>query len=293
MLEAPVSAADAGSGEGGVADPPQLESREPTAACPEGMVLIDGDYCTELELTCLKSWYAPENKKLICERFEEPSKCVGEKVKKRYCIDRYEFPNEKGRRPEVMNNFYQAQVLCAERGKRVCTETEWTMACEGPSYKPYPYGYVRDSTKCLGDLPYDFPNKKKLWQRDAAEYERLWKGVASGSQPQCVSDYGVFDMPGNADELAASEQFNDGKYDNVTTGGPWYKGVRNQCRPKIYTHDEGFQYYYLSFRCCAEPDGLPTDPRAPKQIRRGITWQRVKDMAKNSLDLRPRPAPKP
>lgn len=290
-----VTDADAGAGEGGATEPRQLESREPPkpAACPEDMVLVDGDYCTELDLKCLKSWYAPENKKLICERFEEPSKCVGEKVKKRYCVDRYEFPNEKGKRPEVMNNFYQAQILCAERGKRMCTETEWTMACEGPEFKPYPYGYVRDSTKCRGDMPYKFPSKTKLWNRDAAEHARLWQGVESGSQPACVSDYGVFDLPGNADELAASEQFNDGKYDNVTTGGPWYKGVRNQCRPKIYTHDEGFQYYYLSFRCCAEPDGKPTDPRAPKQIKRGWTWERVQQAAKNSLDLRPRTPAKP
>ena len=50
-----------------------------------------------------------------------------------------------------------------------------------------------------------------------------------------------------------------GKFDSVHTGGPWYKGVRNQCRPKVYTHDEGFYYYFLSFRCCAEADGKATD----------------------------------
>ena len=73
------------------------------------------------------------------------------------------------------------------------------------------------------------------------ELERLWQGVESGSQPKCVSDYGVYDMPGNADELASSETFSDRSiYDSVTTGGPWLEGVRNQCRPKIYTHNEGF-----------------------------------------------------
>ena len=261
---------------------------EPPRACPEEMVLIDGDYCTDLEMTCLKSWYAPQNKKTICEVFQEPTKCVGDKVKKRYCIDRYEYPNKKGSRPEVMNNFYQAQVLCAKQDKRVCTETEWTMACEGPKYKPYPYGYVRDSKKCNGDKLWDRPSKDKMWARDAAELERLWQGVVSGSQPECVSDYGVYDMPGNADELAANEHLNDHKYDNVTTGGPWYKGVRNQCRPKIYTHNEGFQYYYLSFRCCKETDGAPTDPRSPKQIHRGQAWEKIVWLSEHSLDLRPK-----
>jgi formylglycine-generating enzyme len=282
---ATVPPAVAGSADPGGAPAPAAAG----GACPEGMVLVDGDYCTDLEMKCLKSWFDTSNKKLICEEFARPTRCVGKKEKRRYCIDRYEYPNKKGERPEVMNNFYQAQVLCAARGRRVCTETEWTMACEGPEYEPYPYGYVRDARKCNGDRPYKFPSKEKLWARDAAEHVRLWQGLPSGSQPECVSDYGVFDLPGNTDELAASEQFvgRDAKFDNVTTGGPWYKGVRNQCRPKIYTHDEGFAYYYLSFRCCAEADGKTTDPRAPKQIRRGVTWERVQQLAERSLDLKP------
>lgn len=280
-------AEDASPGDAGSEVTATDAGREPPPACPTDMLLVDGLYCTDLSMKCLKSWYAPSNRKTICEVFEEPTSCIGEKVPKRFCIDKYEYPNQAGARPEVMNNFYHAQVLCAKQEKRVCTETEWTMACEGPSYKPYPYGYVRDATKCNGDKPYGYPNKKKLWARDPVEYERLWQGVPSGSQPLCVSDYGVYDMPGNADELAASERMKDGKYDNVTTGGPWYKGVRNQCRPKIYDHDEGFQYYYLSFRCCKETDGKPTDPRAPKQIARGLSWEKVVNLAKNSLDIRP------
>jgi hypothetical protein len=256
---------------------PPTHGPEP-ASCPSDMALVDGEYCTELELKCLRSTYAPQNKKVICHEFESPSKCVGDKVKRRYCIDKYEYPNKKGERPLVNMNFPEAQRMCAAQGKRVCTETEWTMACEGPSYKPYPYGYVRDPTKCRGDRPYRFPNVKKTFSKDKAEaraeLERLWDGVTSGSQPECVSDYGVFDMPGNADELASSETpAPRSEFDNVTTGGPWLDGVRNQCRPKIYTHNEGFAYYYLSFRCCAEPDGSPTDPRSPKQIKRREKWK--------------------
>ncbi|MFO0551013.1 MAG: SUMF1/EgtB/PvdO family nonheme iron enzyme [Polyangiaceae bacterium] len=288
---APVASASASASAGPVAGP---------SACPDDMVLIDGDYCTNLEVKCKKSHYAKANKKTICEEFAEPTKCIGSKVAKRYCIDKYEFPNKKGENPEVMNDFPHAQKKCAALGKRVCTETEWTMACEGPSYKPYPYGYVRDPNKCRGDRPYKFPKKmsngmllthSKDEAKAQAEISRLWDAVPSGSQPDCVSDYGVFDMPGNADELAASEgstevysimQMPKGngeilraadKFDNVTTGGPWVEGVRNQCRPKIYTHNEGFSYYYLSFRCCAETDGKPTDPRSPKQIRRGEKWK--------------------
>jgi hypothetical protein len=255
-------------------------------ACPGDMLLVDGDYCEDLEVTCLKKWEAPQNNLWVCEKVQQPTRCVGSTRKVRFCIDRYEFPNKKGVRPMVMQNFYQAQVHCAERGKRICTESEWTKACEGPDNKPFPYGYVRDASICHGDQPWDRPDKTKFIARDPDEIERLWKGRKSGESPRCVSDYGVFDMPGNADELAASETHGKGPksdYVNVTTGGPWYLGVRNMCRPKIYSHDEGFTYYYLSWRCCKEADGKPTDPRAPKQIKRATSFSDVVQIAKHSL----------
>lgn len=247
------------------------------------MALIDGDYCTDVETKCLRSTYAKQNKKTICHEFESPSKCIGSKIHKRYCIDKYEFPNKKGENPLVMKNFPEAQRMCAALNKRVCTETEWTQACEGPEYKPYPYGYIRDPNKCRGDRPYRFPSQQKNGlllthsadkEKAQKELARLWDAVPSGSQPDCVSDFGVYDMPGNADELAASETpAPKSKFLNVTTGGPWVEGVRNQCRPKIYTHNEGFSYYYLSFRCCAEADGKDTDPRSPKEIKDKSKWK--------------------
>jgi hypothetical protein len=246
------------------------------------MKLVEGDYCSEVEHKCLKSWFDKSNKKTICEEFEPGyAKCVGTKTHKRYCIDEYEWPNVKGERPEVMNRFHQAEVKCAAVGKRLCAESEWTLACEGPEMKPFPYGYTRDASKCNGDHPWDQPNMKKVAKRDATELARLWHGVRSGSQPSCVSDYGVSDLPANTDEVVYSEQEKGerAKFDSVHTGGPWYKGVRNQCRPKIYTHNEDFYYYFLSFRCCAEPDGKSTDPRTARQVKDNWPMSRVEKLA--------------
>jgi hypothetical protein len=198
----------------------------------------------------------------------------------------YSWPNVKGVRPEVMNNFYQAQVKCAAVGKRMCTESEWTFACEGPEMKPFPHGFVRDPNKCNGDHEWDHPNMKKVAQRDPKELARLWKGVPSGSQPQCISDFGVADLPANNDEVVASEQPAGSRWDlysSVHTGGPWYKGVRNQCRPKIYTHDEGFYYYFLGFRCCSEADGKANEPRTPRQIRKKRKFDYVERLAQFSV----------
>jgi sulfatase modifying factor 1 len=304
-LAMPPPSPDAGSDaetDAPAADPSAMASSEYAGAappgpqaCPANMKLVEGEYCSEVEHKCKKSWFDKSNKKTICEDFEPTAKCIGKRTHKRYCIDTYEWPNIKGERPEVMNRFHQAEVKCASVGKRMCTESEWNFACEGPDMKPFPYGYVRDATKCNGDHMWDSPNMEKVAQRDPGELARLWKGVRSGSQPQCISDFGVADMPANTDEVVANEQSpgHRAKFDSVHTGGPWYKGVRNQCRPKVYTHDEDFYYYFLSFRCCGEPDGKPTEPRTPKQIKEGWKMSKVEHRAqftiqemKDKLDLK-------
>lgn len=256
------------------------------SACPSGMKLVDGDYCSKVDQHCKRKWNSKYTHKTICMEFDSPSKCIGDKQHKRFCMDTYEWPNVAGQRPHVMSNFFQAQVKCAAVGKRLCTESEWTMACEGPEMKPFPYGYVRDALKCNGDHKWDDPDLKKVEAHDRKELTRLWQGVRSGSQPDCVSDYGIADMPANVDEVSFNEElspFSKDKYDNAITGGNWYQGVRNQCRPKVYTHDDGWSYYFLGFRCCAEADGKPTDPRAPKQIARGWEFNRVESLARFSV----------
>jgi formylglycine-generating enzyme len=272
---------------GDAVPPPEAEAdAEGPSSCPEGMVLVEGDYCTEVRHECSESWYAPQNKKTVCESFEERATCVGERVPKRYCIDKYSWPNQEGVRPEVMNNFYQAQVKCAAAGKRMCTESEWTFACEGPEMKPFPYGYKRDPRKCNGDHPWDSPNMNKVAKRDPDELARLWRGVPSGSQPECVSDFGVHDLPANNDEVVSNEHLSGkwAKFSSVNTGGPWYRGVRNQCRPKIYTHEEGFYYYFLGFRCCSEADGAPNEPLTAMQQKRGQSMGYVERLARFTVD---------
>jgi hypothetical protein len=155
--------------------------------------------------------------------------------------------------------------------------------------KPFPYGFKRDVSKCNGDRPWDSPNMVKVAQRDPDELARLWQGVRNGAQPECVSDFGIADLAGNTDDVVSSETFSSdwkGKYSSVHSGGPWYKGVRNQCRPKIYTHDEGFYYYFLGFRCCSNVDSEkePNDPRTPKQIKQKVSFKTIESYARFTVD---------
>src|SRR6185369_11642191 len=67
------------------ADPAPAPVVEGPKSCPANMALVEGDYCTEIEQTCIKEWWAESNKKHVCEEFEPHTECKGAKIHKRYC----------------------------------------------------------------------------------------------------------------------------------------------------------------------------------------------------------------
>ena len=185
-----------------------------------------------------------------------------------------------------MNRFHQAEVKCASVGKRLCTESEWTFACEGPEMMPFPYGYVRDANKCNGDHPWDEPEHEEGRQarprraraalEGRAERIAARRASATSASPTCRATRTRSSRASSSPATAPSSTA-------CTPAGPWYKGVRNQCRPKIYTHDEDFYYYFLSFRCCAEPDGKPTDPAHAAADQGGLDDERVEKSARFTI----------
>jgi formylglycine-generating enzyme len=173
-----------------------------------------------------------------------------------YCMDRFEYPNQKGSYPWILVNFHEAAELCADEGKRLCDEAEWTFACEGEEAMPYPYGYTRDPSVCIVDQMWRPFQEAAMRPRDGvtarAEMDRLWQGVPSGSQPRCKSPFGVFDMTGNVDEWTRTVR--DGERPSILKGGYWGP-VRTRCRPSTRSHDENHMFYQQGFRCCANVGG--------------------------------------
>ncbi len=180
----------------------------------------------------------------------------------RLCIDRYEAPNQKDAHQPVMVSFFDATGACAARGKRLCYESEWTAACEGPGEKPFPYGWERSAETCNIDNTWVNPTLSKIYSTDAtvrdAELKRLDRSVPSGSKPGCVSDYGVFDLTGNVDEwvLADHDRPKEKSKFSALKGGAWGH-VRNACRPVTTSHEPEFTYYFVSYRCCKDPTSMP------------------------------------
>ncbi len=227
--------------------------------CPADMLHVARDFCTKVDRQCLKSEYDKANHITICHRFKPGStQCVGPRLALDYCIDRYEYPNEKGAHQPVMVSFYDGSGLCAAKGKRLCYESEWTAACEGPGETPFPYGWERSAEKCNIDNAWVNPSLKKIYSNDPAlrdaELARLDRSVPSGSMPGCVSGDGVHDLTGNVDEwvLADRDRPEEKGRFSALKGGAWGH-VRNACRPVTTSHAPEFTYYFVSFRCCKDP----------------------------------------
>jgi hypothetical protein len=219
-------------------------------ACAQGMVEVEGDYCPELpEQKCLK--WASTTTKGRCAEFAPSEACAAPTVRKHFCMDKFEYPNQPGENPLVMKNWYEAKALCGAAGKRLCNDSEWTLACEGPERLPYPYGLTRDATACNIDKAPLNPNEADLRnvQRRDAEAKRLWQGEASGARDRCKSAFGVQDMTGNVDEWVVNEK---GKPHNSGLKGGYWSWVRGRCRPLTDGHAEDFRYYQIGFRCCSD-----------------------------------------
>ncbi|HEX8791742.1 MAG TPA: SUMF1/EgtB/PvdO family nonheme iron enzyme [Polyangiaceae bacterium] len=238
--------------------------------CPPDMAYVDTTFCPEIERRCLDSEHDSVNNLDICHAFAKGEQhCRTPKREKRLtvCIDRYEYPNEKGAHPVWMLDWYQAQATCESKGKRLCLDDEWTAACEGPEHTPFAYGWERDHFKCNMDNFYIDPAKpapdaqfyfyspdKEVQHR---ELVRLDQSVPSGSMETCKSGFGVYDMSGNVDEWAVNSSYPREKSQFAGLKGGAWGHVRSQCRPETYSHDPGFTYYFVGFRCCRDADDVP------------------------------------
>ncbi len=240
------------------------------------MVAVAGDYCPNVEQKCLEHHkeYVREQKRIErlerkgkkvsstvserCLRYQQPSVCLSKKRRPmRYCIDRYEWPNEKGQLPTFLVSWYDAKRLCKSVGKRLCTVSEFNFACEGEAMLPYTYGYERDATKCSIDKPYirRKRNLKRLENcmkspRCKAEIERLDQREPAGSRAACVSPFGVFDLNGNINEWVRRPGKERPNRSGLKSG--WWGPVRGRCRPTVGFHKEGDYGYEVGFRCCKD-----------------------------------------
>jgi formylglycine-generating enzyme required for sulfatase activity len=238
-------------------------SPESATACPAGMLLVEGDFTPSAGHRCVE-WISEKHDR--CRKYAPPPLRAGKVVHQRYCIDRYEYPNLEGVRPAVMPDWFDAKESCEREDKRLCTSSEWTLACEGTEVLPYPYGYERNPALCNIDRPRPSPEPDfdafSIPRKIGPEVDRLDLRIASGEKPSCQSPFGVADMTGNVDEWVVNEKHFDGlepgkeekdrPYVSGLKGGYWGP-IRARCRPMTSSHNPWFRFYQVGFRCCRDP----------------------------------------
>lgn len=257
----------------GVADalpplPPEPEAD--ASGCPPGMLHVKGSFVLDAkgrddtdEVGAYQNqvcsfWRTTDHgENGLCDRFDAerwrarvatlPTKPLD------FCVDRYEYPNAYGEFPLVVVTFAEAEAFCKKEQKRLCSENEWTFACEGPEALPYPYGYERDAEKCnisvLGPGPTKDMFSPRTTKDTAQGIDLSWRGKRSGEVGACKSPFGVMDLTGNVDEWTVSSR----KYGRkmIMKGGHWGP-ARQRCRPATRGHGPFYVRYDQGFRCCAD-----------------------------------------
>jgi formylglycine-generating enzyme required for sulfatase activity len=165
-----------------------------------------------------------------------------------------------------MVDWYDAAGACSAKGKRLCWESEWVSACEGPEKLPFPYGLSRDASKCNIDNRWLNVDLKKVYspQQSVQDAALLWldQSAPSGGKAGCVSGFGVHDLTGNLDEWVNAERTYEKSRWAGLKGGAWGH-VRNACRPMTTSHPPEFTYYFISFRCCSDASADAAASRDP------------------------------
>ena len=145
-------------------------------------------------------------------------------------MDVYPYPNKPGE-PALLNVTHEkAAALCAERGKRLCTELEWERACKGDKNTTYMWGNAFSRSKCKGQPDHII-----------------------GSRPECKTTFGVMDMMGVALEWTASDwERGSPTGDKVVRGAraekvSWLSArcAHSRKRNPHMTYDN------VGFRCCS------------------------------------------
>ena len=113
-----------------------------------------------------------------------------------FWMDAYEYPNQLGVTPLLVDSWFEAAAICDSLGKRLCSPVEWESACRGPEEGAY------SSPDDPDDLPASFGLRfcNSPGSAVAGDDPEATDLAPSGRFPNCSSSAGVYDLVGNAQE---------------------------------------------------------------------------------------------
>ena len=206
--------------------------------CPAGMIAVD-TFCIdqfEASLVALDdggSW----------SPYENPGTALVKAV------------SVQGAIPQAYISGDEASAACVNAGKRLCSDTEWLRACQGPSGTTYPYGNTDELGVC-NDHRDEHPAVEYYGTTASWIYSELNNACLdqlpltvdpAGSLPGCVTAEGAYDMMGNVHEWTADPAgtFRGGYFMDTSLNGPG-------CLYATTAHVTSYWDYSTGFRCCAD-----------------------------------------
>ena len=169
-------------------------------------------------------------------------------VSEGFWIDRYEYPNVKGSLPRVGVDWFEADKLCKENGKSLCTVQQWEQACTNGKGSLYPYGNEHEVRRC---------NDESV------------SLLGSGDKQDCTSHLQISDLTGNvwewtnSDLTVAELQIDSTVPIKEIRGGSFVSDSRKaQCIPSVGypLTSADIKMDSLGFRCCRAPALPETQP---------------------------------
>jgi hypothetical protein len=210
-----------------------------TGGCPDGMDRVD-DFCVDRYEASLVTY--PEGDPV--SPYFNPQGAMVMAV------------SVAGAVPQGYIDQIQAWDACVAAGKRLCTDTEWLRACRGPTDTTYPYGDTLDLGACNDHrdqhpaIEYFMTTEEWIWSELGHPcLNQLADGLdPTGTNADCVTAEGAFDMVGNLHEWTADPNgtFRGGFYVDTMLNGPG-------CDYATTAHDVSHWDYSTGFRCCADP----------------------------------------
>jgi formylglycine-generating enzyme required for sulfatase activity len=160
--------------------------------------------------------------------------------------------------PQAYVSGAQALAACREAGKRLCAPVEWRAACAGSQGYAFPYGPDRVPRRCHDSgtnpmLTYHADTQARGWgplELNDPRNDELEGTVAkTGAFPDCVNDFGLYDMVGNLHEWTADPN-------GTFQGGYWLDTSLHGdgCAYRTIAHPFDYRDYSIGFRCCADPE---------------------------------------
>jgi len=229
------------------APPPAMPQIAAPSACPKGMLLVEGDFCPDVEQQCLE-WVDPPGGRYSyfrCKHYAHLGEAAcksKQKIHERFCIDEKERTEPDSDIPKNHMSWTMSKKLCEADGARLCLTREWVFACEGEEMRPYPYGWDRDSKICNADIDHGLGHVGGLVDHRAP----------ATAHPQCKSAFGLYDMSGNVDEWTTIEGLPRGTREVMH--GSWWMPGRNVCRAYQGGHGAYYEGTESGSRCCKDAD---------------------------------------